>query len=316
MEILRLPFFGELERAERVLVAGAGGGFDVFCGLPLTFALRGAGREVTLANLSFTRLDEQSGQWLSPALVEVTADSEAWGSYFPELQLARWFRERGEEVPVYAFPKTGVRPLAEAYRRLVEERGIDTVLLVDGGTDSLMRGDEAGLGTPEEDIASLAAVRGLAVPRKILVCLGFGIDHFHGVCHAQFLEAVAELARADAFLGAWSLTAQMPEVHLYHAATRAAIAGMPDRPSIVSTSILAAIAGQFGNFHPTARTEGSTLFINPLMSFYWAFHLEAAAARLLYPDELYETETMEQITVLLHRFRATHPAREWEEIPL
>ncbi|MFF7988525.1 hypothetical protein ACFZDG_01885 [Kitasatospora xanthocidica] len=35
------------------------------------------------------------------------------------------------------------------------------VLLVDGGTDILMRGDEAGLGTPEEDMASLAAVAGL-----------------------------------------------------------------------------------------------------------------------------------------------------------
>ncbi len=49
-----------------------------------------------------------------------------------------------------------------------------------------MRGDEPGLGTPEEDIASIAAVHQLALDAKLLVCLGFGVDTFHGVCHAHF----------------------------------------------------------------------------------------------------------------------------------
>ena len=41
------------------------------------------------------------------------------------------------------------------------------MVLVDGGTDSLMRGDEVGSGTPEEDTASLAAVNALwGVPDK------------------------------------------------------------------------------------------------------------------------------------------------------
>ncbi len=35
---------------------------------------------------------------------------------------------------------------------------IDCVILVDGGTDSLMRGDEKQLGTPTEDMTSIAAV--------------------------------------------------------------------------------------------------------------------------------------------------------------
>ena len=41
---------------------------------------------------------------------------------------------------------------------LIEQLQLDTIILVDGGTDSLMRGDEAKLGTPEEDMASIAAV--------------------------------------------------------------------------------------------------------------------------------------------------------------
>ena len=47
-----MPFFERLDSAKRVLVAGAGGGFDVFAGLPIYFALRSKGVEAHLANLA------------------------------------------------------------------------------------------------------------------------------------------------------------------------------------------------------------------------------------------------------------------------
>src|SRR5947209_3070929 len=158
MGFLKLPFFDELESAKRVLIAGAGGGFDVFGGLPLYFALRGAGKEVFLANLSFSSLRPDAGRYLTPTLVEVTADSEGSKYYFPEKHLSQWFRDRGQEVPVYCFHRTGAAPVARGYAALAAELKPDTVVLVDGGTDSLMRGDEDGLGTPQEDVASIAAV--------------------------------------------------------------------------------------------------------------------------------------------------------------
>lgn len=253
MELLTLPIFAELKAAKRILIAGAGGGFDVFCGLPLYFGLRAAGKEVFLANLSFSVLTADAGRWLTADLVEVTADSAGIDAYFPERYLSRWFREQGEEVPIYTFGKCGVAPLMQAYETLVDELEIDTLLLVDGGTDSLMRGDEPELGTPVEDIASLAAASGTEVPRKLLVCLGFGIDTFHGVCHTYFLKAVAELTRQGAYLGSWSLTAEMPEVQRYAEATAAVFRNMPAHPSIVSASILSAVAGQFDDFR-----EGGT----------------------------------------------------------
>ena len=199
MTFLRLPFFTELEKAQNILIAGAGGGFDIFSGLPLYFGLKSAGKAVHLANLSFSHLEAASGRRLAPAVLEVTADS--WGvfGYFPEWYLCRWFRQNGEEVPIYAFERTGFKPIAEAYRAVVSHLGIDAVILVDGGTDSLMRGDEAGLGTPEEDIVSIAAVDALSVPQKYLVCLGFGVDSFHGVCHAHAFEAIAELTQQGGF---------------------------------------------------------------------------------------------------------------------
>jgi hypothetical protein len=107
----------------------------------------------------------------------------------------------------------------------------------------------------------------------MLVCLGFGIDTFHGVCHAHVLEAVAELSRAGGYLGAFSLSADMPEVKQFIEATEYVLAETAERPSIVLTSILSALECQFGNHHRTRRTTGSELFINPLMSVYWCFRL-------------------------------------------
>src|SRR5262245_31742228 len=141
MKCLSLPFLNELEETRTILLAGAGGGFDIFSGLPLYFGLREAGKHVHLANLSFSNLYAATGRRLAPALLEVTADSQVSANYFPEYHLCRWFRQRGEEVPIYCFERTGFKPLLEAYRALVSHTQADSVVLVDGGTDSLMRGD-------------------------------------------------------------------------------------------------------------------------------------------------------------------------------
>jgi hypothetical protein len=43
--MLELPFFAELKNARNILLAGAGGGFDIFSGLPLYFGLKNAGKQ-------------------------------------------------------------------------------------------------------------------------------------------------------------------------------------------------------------------------------------------------------------------------------
>ena len=321
MSTFRLPFFKELKPAKRVLIAGAGGGFDVFSGLPIYFNLRAAGKEVFLANLSFSNLSLPSvGRRMTPALVEVTADSEGSGSYFPEKHLSAWFRQHGREVPVYTSHRTGPKPIIEAYRVLAAELKVDTVILVDGGTDSLMRGDESGLGTPEEDMTSIAAVAALdpkLVPRRMLACLGFGIDTFHGVCHADVLEAIAELSRAGGYLGAFSLTPDMPEAERFVDATEYVLKQTPSRVSIVCSSILSALEGRFGDFHRTERTFGSQLFINPLMSIYWCFRLDHVARRVLYLDGIRAIESYPELSAYIGRFRAQHGrTRAWRELPM
>jgi hypothetical protein len=186
----------------------------------------------------------------------------------PARTLARWLAIQRLPSTVHAFPRVGVQPLRAAYRHLVDRLGVDAVVLVDGGTDILLRGDEAGLGTPVEDITSLAAVAGIDLPVKLVTCLGFGIDAYHGVNHAQVQENLAALDRDGGYLGALSLPGTSREAALYRAAIADAQAATPLRPSIVNGQIAAASRGAFGDVQFTHRTSGSTLFVNPLMAIY------------------------------------------------
>ncbi|WP_327320008.1 DUF1152 domain-containing protein [Streptomyces sp. NBC_01235] len=300
------PFFTRLRDAHRILVAGAGGGFDVYAGLPLALALRSAGKDVHLANLSFADLYGLPAEvWQEPDVAAVRPDTPARGDYFPEHTLATWLDRHGLPATVYAFPRTGVKPLRDAYRALLDHLGgIDAVVLVDGGTDILMRGDEHGLGTPEEDMASLAAVRALdEVPHRLVACLGFGVDAYHGVNHALVLENLAALDRDGAYLGAFSLPRDSTEGTLYLDAVAHAQASTPGHPSIVNGSVAAAVRGDFGDVRFTERTRNSELFVNPLMALYFCVDAVGLARRNLYLDRLEDTVLMRQISTRVEEFR-------------
>lgn len=71
--MLRLPLFDQLSGVRNVLVAGAGGGFDLFSGLPLMAALSARGATVHLCSLSFTYLGATDARHLGAGVYEVTA---------------------------------------------------------------------------------------------------------------------------------------------------------------------------------------------------------------------------------------------------
>ena len=313
MDTLRLPL--PLEQSHRILLAGAGGGFDLYAALPLYARLRALGKHVSLANLSFTYLGGTNAPPLTRALYAVDATTEGPDAYFPERTLARFLSNRGDPVTIYAFDKVGVAPIREAYAHLAATLALDAIVLVDGGTDILMRGDESGLGTPEEDMTSLAAVASLDIAVRMVACVGFGIDAYHGVCHAHWLENVAALTSDGGFLGATALRKEMPEVQLYLDAVNDADLATPGRPSIVNGSIASAIEGHFGNYQRTVRTRESTLFINPLMTLLWAFDLPAVARRNLYLDRLGATESVWDVQLAIEAFRATVTKRPRQAIP-
>ena len=300
--------------SKRVLLGGAGGGYDVFCALPLYFALQQAGKEVVLANLSFSALSAAQGERPHPACLRVTAETSHALDYFPEFHLSRWFKTAiGTGVAIYAFEQTGVAPLAEAYAAIIETESIDTVVLVDGGVDAVLRGDESGLGTPSEDLASLAAVASLPLERKVVVCTAFGIDAYHGVAHADFLTAVSALTKRRAFFGTLSLLASMKEADLFRSAVDFAHAASPAHTSIVCLSLLKALQGSSG--HEDVR-EGTSVWLNPLMPVHWFFDLRSVFERHLFAPTLGQTKSFPDLVEAIQEARQKMKIEERMNIPV
>ncbi|MET9648623.1 DUF1152 domain-containing protein [Streptomyces syringium] len=277
------PLFTRLADAERILIAGAGGGFDIYSGLPLALSLLHQGKEVYLANLSFSPLvGPPVDDWAAPDLAVITPDSALHQSYFPERTLAQWLRRCG-----YPSARSGRTP----------------------------RGDESGLGTPEGDLTSVAALAALnTIKTRLVVSVGFGIDANHGVNHVQVLENIAALERDGAYLGAFSIPRATREGALCLDAVTHAQHHTPELPSLVNGSIAAAVRGSFGDVQFTDRTRGSELFVNPLMSLYFAFDLPGLAAHCLYLDRLADTHLMRQVHSRITEFRestVTRPPRRF-----
>lgn len=312
--MLEPTFIKQLNQCKNVLIVGAGGGFDVFAGLPLFFALREAGINVHLANLSFSfRHGDISGKKHGDNVVEVTARSKGNEYYFPEGYLAQWLSRKRMDQPIYCIRLSPVHELVESYKRLQDHLQFDMMVLIDGGVDSIMRGDESRIGTPIEDMMSLAAALQIDVPKQLL-CLGLGAET--DVCHLYALETVAQLIKANAFLGGLMLTSDMPEVKNFVEATEYVFFEMRGYESVICSSIMSALEGHFGDHHRTRRTIGSELWINPLMLLYLAFDVNKVAENVLYFSELSGCATIEQVRTMIREFRDKTEIRKQPSFPM
>ncbi len=306
--MLQPSFVKKILDSKCVLLAGAGGGFDIFCGLPIYFALKELGIPVHLSNLSFSfRHGEITGTRHGANIVEVTAGSFGNEYFFPEGYLAKWFDRKRIRQSIYCFRPCGPPALFDSYKLLQQKLGFDTVVLVDGGVDSILRGDEAKIGTPLEDMCSLVAVNQLTLKNKLIVCLGFGAETDVTSSHA--LETLAELMGKNAFLGATCLEAEMPEVKRFKEATEFVFYEMRGYESVILSSVLSSLEGKYGDHHRTRRTVGSELWINPLMPIYWGFDAELVAANIRYYEQLKDVKTIEQVSEVIKAYRAANVSR-------
>ena len=261
-----------------ILLAGAGGGWDIFGGLPLAFEWQGT-NNVVFANFS--------------ALVEGFDVRPAIATDHPEGKLADALG-----VPVYVFGKAGFRTLRAGYEKLLKEHDIDTIILVDGGVDSLMRGDEEGCGTIFQDTISVGVVDSLDVPTKILACVGFGTETEEGVCHYRALENIAALTKDGGFFGACCLTANM-EAFKYYEDICGKVAAETKSQSHVHSRVIPAVHGEFGQ-HGDIFDILSDMppFVSPLAPIYWFFDVAAVARRNLLISSLANTETFAQVDAI------------------
>ena len=281
------------------LIAGAGGGFDVYGGLPLTYELLRANANVVMA--SFSLRSQGFG------VRESTPED------YPEGELTNI------GVPVYTFGKNGVQGLHSAYAEIIVKHKIDSIILVDGGVDSLMVGDEVSAGTVLEDSISLAAVSRLGVAHKYVACLGFGTEIEEDLNHYRVLENISSLIKAKAMVGGCALTSSMEAYKVYEQACQ--VAWTKGRKSHIHSRIIPAVQGEFGNFRVSGvesnvkASSNKPLFVSPLSTFYWFFHLQAVVDQSKIIPVIQNSKTFTD-AMMLFRQNLIQPTRSKETIPL
>lgn len=319
---LNLPHLAGIPQAQNILIAGMGGGYDIFGGLPLYFALREQGKQVHLANYTFTDphqiKDASSPQIAIPdILIGTQGRVRRPVAYYPEGYLTEWFlTSRGEDVPVWMIARLGVQPVRMAFQHLVTTLDIDAIILVDGGVDSLMHGDESAPGTLTEDSITLGAVRHLGLP-MIQACIGFGTEVEENVNHYRALENMAKLITDGAFYGSCALTPHMSAYQAYATACRYVFDKQPKGLSHIHTRVIPSVEGRFGHQSMYDDAKPDPALISPLMGIYWFFDSHAVIKRNQLLDLLEDTHLSQEAfqRVLHHMTNSQASARPSKPLP-
>lgn len=295
----------ELPPEATVLVAGAGGGYDVVCALPLALALRREGHRVHLASNSSSPLSEVAQA--TDNLYAVTPDTPLPRSgYLPEAQLARWWHEAlNEPVTIWCYRKLGVRPLEEAFARLAADLELDAIVVCDAGVDGLFHGNEHDLGTPTTDAISILAAYKQRALRRYYVFTAFGTEgRNHEVRHCDALLRVAQLIPSGGLLGVSALLPQQPEGKQFLAALDSIHRNTaPHWHSNMASSLAAALRGLFGHQELTVKNTEAPIWVSPLTLLYWFFDLDQVAEAKPYLQEVLDTETPDQVRTAIEATR-------------
>jgi hypothetical protein len=272
----------KLKQAKSILILGTGGGDSIFSGLPIYFTLEKMGIKSHLANFTHTGWDSMRNHTeiipMASGCIGVNGSVISDSENFPELYLSKWIKEvDNKENVVWVFKRDqSVAEYSKSLSTLVKHLDIDTILLVDGGVDSINTGNEEGSGTMMEDSLTLAAVKNVDVPNKLLTCIGFGTEIEENLSHYLALENIANITKQGAFYGTCSLVNFMESFVKYKSACEFVWNHPGHRKSHVQTRIIPACEGEFGDFHMFPLDKTVDVFISPLMSIYWFFNAEAA----------------------------------------
>ena len=317
-----IPVIMKLQKSKNILIMGMGGGFDVFSGLPLYFTLEKMGMNLHLANYTHANWDAFNNHVetipMASGCIGVTSNILEASNNMPEAYLSSWFRDvKEQDVPVWAFKRDqSVKEYSNSLNILVKHLGIDAILLVDGGVDSIMVGDEEGSGTMLEDTLSLAAVKNVDVPVKLLAAVGFGTEIEEKLSHYLALENMAKMSKQGGFYGSCSLVSFMDCFKEYKNACEHTWNQPGHRNSHVQPRVINAAEGEFGDFHMFPEEKAIDIFISPLTSVYWFYNAEAAIFNNIIIPVIEEKETFYEAVQVGVPMIKNHIARHRQPIPL
>jgi len=118
----QIPIFQKLEDSQNILLAGAGGGFDIYAGIPFYLNLVKQGKNVILGNYSFSFLKGTTPKEEFPNCYRIKDhDRDLSESYFPEKYLKEWLTTQGHDATIYAFERSGVVSFRNIYNYLIDK---------------------------------------------------------------------------------------------------------------------------------------------------------------------------------------------------
>jgi hypothetical protein len=263
--------------ARRVLVLGIGGGGDVVGSLALARRCEQLGTPFVLGGVAWERMPIDphpgprpaehvtGGHRLGDRAVLASPDtSTPEGVRFSESHVAGHLGADTVLIDV----SRGAVGAAEGIRATAGQLACDAAVYVDVGGDALAVGDEPGLASPLCDAVMLAA--GLRLSETlpgVLGVLGAGCDG--ELTPEQVLDRVAALARAGAWTGTWSVTAEIAD-EVEAAARRSG--------TEASMQVVRCARGETG----VAQIRGGRRHVplGPVGALAFLFDLEAAAGEL------------------------------------
>jgi len=254
---------------------------------------------------------------------QVSSKSKGAKDYAPEVGICQYLDETYPSTAphfLYAYNARlfSVPMLKSLYKSLVEKHSVDAFILIDGGTDSLMRGDESGLGDPIEDAVSVATVASLeGLKAKILISIGFGSDRFNDVSDAASLRAVAELTKMGGFLGSVAVELNSPGHKSYKNCVEKIYSNQTFR-SVLTGMVLASTRGHFGYETPEEigyRGKQGRSFVWPLMCMLFSFDVDIVANRSYIVNWIKDEKTTDGCYGALYKGRKTVQVQGEENLP-
>eukprot|EP01089_Gocevia_fonbrunei_P004007 TRINITY_DN1396_c0_g1_i1.p1 TRINITY_DN1396_c0_g1~~TRINITY_DN1396_c0_g1_i1.p1 ORF type:complete len:345 (+),score=60.30 TRINITY_DN1396_c0_g1_i1:166-1200(+) len=301
---------------KNIFITGCGGGFDFVHSMILYPELKRLGKNITIGSYSFgdpTSIKQGKVIFEENGVIakKVTATSEADRHYGPEVNICSFLDKKyPDEAPhfIYAYYARDftVPLLTKLYTQFTKEHSIDTVLLFDGGNDSLMAGDENGLGDPIEDCVSLTTAANLSeIKTKILFDIGFGSDRFINVSDSASMRAISELKQLEGFLGSVSIEKDSVGGKFYSECIAWIYENQSFR-SVLTGMVLASMEGKYGFDKPSnvgGRVSSKGAFVWPLMSVLWAFDIEKVIERNLVSGWIKDCKTVQEMEAAFDRGR-------------
>jgi hypothetical protein len=322
---LKAKIWQKIEQSSGVLIIGCEGGFNILNALPVFLAIRSMQKPVVLCNMSLSSLKDSQvsivlrdpGISNSPILYLVSSSSEYTQKgtkekqYFPEKYLCEWFASKNERILIYCTERTGPKNLSMCYSKICQDNGLDLIIIVDHGSDSLMAGNEKEIGSYLEDFLTMLGTNQTSIS-SVLCNMVLGVDRHSGVSDCSTWRALSEITEIGGNLGSFSLSRNMTEVHLYLEACQYVEEKMP-RPNIPGIFLRSALEGGFGNLniHP----NGERTFINPIMTGLYFSELSAVLKRVKYLDYVEDAKTASEVVSGVDYFRNNLQETIEEEIP-